>query len=110
MPLLIGGYVSCAANHMREKGVARKTQNSLLLNDRLHAMLCLESKETIYFIIFHCSIVKDSNADLEVISKIVQIRPTVKAVSIKISKKIFCIFVNILIFLRENNEASFFLF
>ena len=56
------------------------------------------------------SIVKDSSADLGVNSKIVQIRPTVKAVSTKISKKIFCIFVNILIFLRENKEASFFLF
>ena len=56
------------------------------------------------------SIVKDSSADLGVNSKIVQIRPTVKAVSTKISKKFFCIFVNILIFLRENKEASFFLF
>ena len=33
------------------------------------------------------SIVKDSSADLGVNSKIVQIRPTVKAVSTKISKK-----------------------
>jgi len=56
------------------------------------------------------SIVKDSSADLGVNSKIVQIRPTGKVVSTKISKKNFCIFVNILIFLRENNEASFFLF
>ena len=56
------------------------------------------------------SIVKDSSADLGVNFKIVQIRPTVKAVSTKISKKFFCIFVNILIFLRENKEASFFLF
>ena len=56
------------------------------------------------------SIVKDSSADLGVNSKIVQIRPTVKAVSTKISKKIFCIFVNIFIFLRENKEAPFFLF
>ena len=56
------------------------------------------------------SIVKDSSADLGVNSKIVQIRPTVKAVSTKISKKFFCIIVNILIFLRENKEASFFLF
>ena len=56
------------------------------------------------------SIVKDSSADLAVNSKIVQIRPTVKAVSTKISKKFFCIFVNILIFLRGNKEASFFLF
>ena len=54
------------------------------------------------------SIVKDSSADLGVNSKIVQIRPTVKAVSTKLSKKFFCIFVNILIFLRENKEASFF--
>ena len=56
------------------------------------------------------SIVKDSSADLGVNSKIVQIRPTVKAVSIKISIFFFCIFVNILIFLIENKEASFFLF
>ena len=36
----------------------------------------------------HCySIVKDSSADLGVSSKIVEIRPTVKAVSTKISKK-----------------------
>jgi len=35
------------------------------------------------------SIVKDSSADLGVNSKIVQIRPTVKAVSTKISKKYF---------------------
>ena len=48
--------------------------------------------------------------DLRVNSKIVQIRPTVKAVGTKISKKNFCTFVNILIFLRENKEASFFLF
>ena len=34
------------------------------------------------------SIIKDSSADLGVNSKIVQIRPTVKAVSTKISKKI----------------------
>ena len=52
------------------------------------------------------SIVKDSSADLGVNSKIVQIRPTVKAVSTKISKIFFCIFVNILIYLRENKEAS----
>ena len=51
------------------------------------------------------SIVKDSSADLGVNSKIVQIRPTVKAVSTKISNFFFCIFVNILIFLRENKEA-----
>ena len=56
------------------------------------------------------SIVKDSSADLGVNSKIVQIRPTVKAVSTKFQKFFFCIFVNILIFLRENKEASFFLF
>ena len=35
------------------------------------------------------SIVKDSSADLGVNSKIVQIRPTGKAVSTKISKKFF---------------------
>jgi hypothetical protein len=56
------------------------------------------------------SIVKDSGADLGVDSKIVQIRPTVKAVSTKISKKFFCIFVNILTFLRGNKEASYFIF
>ena len=42
------------------------------------------------------SIVKDSSADLGVNFKIVQNRPTVKAVCTKISKKnFFCIFVNI---------------
>ena len=61
-------------------------------------------------IYFYYSIVKDSSADLGVNSKIVQIRPTVKVVSTKISKKIFCIFVNIFIFLRENKGLSFFIF
>ena len=56
------------------------------------------------------SIVKDSSADLGVNFKIVQIRPTVKAVCTKISKFFFCIFVNIFIFLRENKEVSFFIF
>ena len=56
------------------------------------------------------SIVKDSSADLGVNSKIVQIRPTVKAVCTKISKNFFCIFVNIFIFLRENKEIAFFYF
>ena len=41
---------------------------------------------------FGYSIVKDSSVDLGVNSKIVQIRPTVKAVSTKISKKIFAYF------------------
>ena len=59
---------------------------------------------------FSYSIVKDSSADLGVNSKIVQIRPTVKAVCTKISKKIFCIFVNILIFLSENKKVHFFYF
>ena len=56
------------------------------------------------------SIVKDSSADLGVNFKIVQNRPTVKAVCTKISKIFFCIFVNIFIFLRENKEVSFFIF
>ena len=56
------------------------------------------------------SIVKDSSVDLGVNSKIVQIRPIVKVVNTKNSKNSFCIFVNILIFLRENKEASFFYF
>ena len=59
---------------------------------------------------FDYSIVKDSSADLGVNSKIVQIRPTVKAVCTKISKKFFCIFVNILIFLSENKKVHFFYF
>ena len=54
-------------------------------------------------------IVKDSSADLGVNFKIVQNSPTVKAVCTKISF-FFCIFVNIFVFLRENKEASFFLF
>ena len=59
---------------------------------------------------FQYSIVKDSSADLGVNFKIVQNRPTVKAVYTKISKNFFCIFVNIFIFLRKNNEVSFFIF
>ena len=39
------------------------------------------------------SIVKDNSADLGVKSKIVQIRPTVKAVSTKTSKNFFCMFL-----------------
>ena len=42
--------------------------------------------------------------------KIVQNRPTVKAVCTKFSKKFFAYFVNIFIFLRENKEVSFFTF
>jgi len=56
---------------------------------------------------FRYSIVKDSSADLGVNSKIVQIRPTVKAVCTKMSKIFFCIFVNILIFLNESREDHF---
>ena len=56
------------------------------------------------------SIVKDSSADLGVNFKIVQNRPTVKAVCTKFSKNFFCIFVNIFVFLRENKEVSFFIF
>ena len=56
------------------------------------------------------SIVKDSSADLGVNFKIVQNRPTIKAVCTKISNFFFCIFVNIFVFLRENNEVSFFIF
>ena len=56
------------------------------------------------------SIVKDSSADLGVNFKIVQNRPTVKAVCTKNSKIFFCIFVNIFVFLRENKEVSFFIF
>ena len=51
------------------------------------------------------SIVKDSNADLGVIFRFLQNPPITKAVCIKISKTFFCIFGNILIFLRENKEA-----
>ena len=56
------------------------------------------------------SIVKDSIADLGVIFKFLQNSPITKAVCTKISKIFFCIFVNILIFLRENKEASFLIF
>jgi hypothetical protein len=56
------------------------------------------------------SIVKDSSADLGVNFKIVQNRPTVKAVCTKTAKNFFCIFVNIFIFLNENKEVSFFIF
>ena len=63
-----------------------------------------------HYMLFDYSIVKDSSADLGVNFKIVQNRPTVKAVCTKISKKNFCIFVNIFVFLRENKEVSFFIF
>ena len=69
---------------------------------------CTFESETFYC--FKYSIVKDSSADLGVNFKIVQNRPTVKAVCTKISKKNFCIFANIFVFLRENKEASFFIF
>ena len=58
---------------------------------------------------FSYSIVKDSSADLGVNFKNVQNRPTVQAACTKISKKKFCIFVNIFVFLRENKEVSFFI-
>ena len=48
---------------------------------------CLTSYSVLFGIQY--SIVKDSSADLGVNSKIVQIRPTVKAVGTKISKKFF---------------------
>ena len=74
----------------------------------------VDQKRALCLILSHLpicySIVEDSSADLGVNSKIVQIRPKVKAVCTKISKNFFCIFVNILMFLRENKEASFFLF
>ena len=56
------------------------------------------------------SIVKDSSADLGLIPRLSKLDPTVKNVSTKISKKLIFIFVNILIFLRENKKASFFIF
>ena len=56
------------------------------------------------------SIVKDSIADLGVIFKFLQNSPITKAVCTKISKNFFCIFGKILIFLRENKEASFLIF
>ena len=68
------------------------------------------TKYFVTFLILWYSIVKDSSADFGVNFKIVQNRPTVKAVCTKISKKFFCIFVNIFIFLRENKEVPFFIF
>ena len=67
-------------------------------------------KLKLVWLVPYYSIVKDSSADLGVNFKIVQNRPTVKAVCTKISKILFCIFVNIFIFLRENKEVSFFIF
>ena len=49
----------------------------------------------------------DSSVDLGVNFKIVQNWPTIMAVCTKISKKCFCIFGNIFIFLRENKDVSF---
>ena len=78
------------------------------------AFFCLQTSNLFIFWQFYAwgySIGKDSSADLGVNSKIVQIRPTVYlGCQHQNFKKIFCIYVNILIFLRENNEASFFLF
>ena len=64
-------------------------------------------KKLVHFIY---SIVKDSNADLGVIFKFLQNSPITKAVCTKISKTFFCIFGKILIFLRENKEASVLIF
>ena len=54
--------------------------------------------------------VKDSNEDLGVIFRFLQNYPITKAVCTKISKTFFCIFSNILIFLRENKDALFSIF
>ena len=73
--------------------------------------LCIPLSEKNTIIIHqYYSIVKDSNADSGVIFKFLQNLPISKAVCTKILKIVFCIFCNILIFLRENKEASFFLF
>ena len=65
----------------------------------------------LHYLTLYYSIVKDSNADLGVIFRFLQNSPINKAVCTKFSKKIFfCIFGNILIFLRENKEASFLIF
>ena len=61
----------------------------------------------LHYLTLYYSIVKDSNADLGVIFRFLQNSPITKAVCTKISKKCFCIFGKILIFLRENKEASF---
>ena len=55
------------------------------------------------------SIVKDSSADLGVNFKIVQNRPTFKAVCTKISKNFFLHICQYFLFLRENEEVSFFI-
>ena len=71
----------------------------------------LESLQLNFNFIFDSySIVKDSNADLGVIFRFLQNSPITKAVCTKFSKNYFCIFGNILIFLRENKEASFLIF
>ena len=53
-------------------------------------------------------IVKDSSVDSGVYFKIVQNRSTMKAVCTKVSIFSFCIFCNILRFLRENKEVPYF--
>ena len=70
----------------------------------------IQSTRTSLFFGQNYSIVKDSSAELGVNFKIVQNRPTVKAVCTKISKKNFAYFLHIFIFLRENKEVSFFIF
>ena len=88
--------------------MVRTTAIQLLMSNPLGSWKTKFQKKANFTRIY--SIVKDSSADLGVNSKIVQIRPTVKAVCTKISKKFFCIFVNILIFLSENKKVHFFYF
>ena len=64
----------------------------------------------LHYLTLYYSIVKDSNADLGVIFRFLQNSPITKAVCTKFSKTFFCIFGNILTFLRENKEASFLIF
>ena len=56
------------------------------------------------------SIVKDSSADLGLISRLSKIDQQSRLSAPKFQKSFFAYFVNILIFLRENKEVSFFLF
>ena len=55
----------------------------------LNPTMTYNSSKSAKIVLSEYSIVKDSSADLGVNSKIVQIRPTVKAVSTKISKIYF---------------------
>ena len=89
---------------MKRYQISIQTKGNLRLiygsTSNVNSFLIIEITTYVVFS-FSYSIVKDRNADLRVIFKFFQNLPIIKSVCTKISKKHFCIFVNILIFLRE---------